>query len=96
MLNIVTGEKDYPAAVLIRGGVKKDSRQILDGPGKLTRALSITRIYNKKLAVPDAGLWLEEQEIAVHSADITQTPRIGVDYAGVWADKPYRFIWRFS
>lgn len=44
MLNIVTEEKDFPAAVLIRGldplkGIEAD----LSGPGKLTRELEITK-----------------------------------------------------
>jgi DNA-3-methyladenine glycosylase len=96
MLNIVTSRVDYPAAVLLRGGVVKDSGQALDGPGKLTRALGITRTYNQQPAVRAANLWLEDQGIAVNPANISKTPRIGVDYAGIWADKPYRFIWQFS
>ena len=37
MLNFVTGEEGYPAAVLVRGVGS------YTGPGKLTKALGITR-----------------------------------------------------
>jgi len=26
--------------------------------------------------------------------EVKRTPRIGVDYAGVWALKPWRFVWQ--
>lgn len=43
MLNFVTGEVDYPAAVLIREVGE------YTGPGKLTKALHITRAINGKM-----------------------------------------------
>lgn len=86
MLNIVTGEEGYPAAVLIRGvtGAK------LDGPGKLTKAWAIDGSYNGKISDPSSGLWIEDR--GVRSTEIERTPRIGVDYAGEWAAAPYRFV----
>lgn len=70
MLNIVTGEEGYPSAVLIRGAVtdKKEGRgawssappQILNGPGRLTRALSINRSLNGKPVEKSSGLWIEK------------------------------------
>ena len=53
MLNIVTGEKDYPAAVLIRAVelVTKHETQStkykFNGPAKLTKALQIDKSFNK-------------------------------------------------
>jgi len=86
MLNIVTGPKEYPAAVLIRGVVGAD------GPGKLTRMFGITRAYNGKPAVRASGLWIEDRGITVLKSRIQKSPRIGVSYAGPeWAGKPYRF-----
>jgi DNA-3-methyladenine glycosylase len=96
MLNVVTGEKDYPAAILFRGaeinekGMDKIS---LNGPGKLTKFLKITRTFNKKLASQETGLWFEDRGIKIPEKMIKRTPRIGVDYAGpVWKNKKYRFI----
>lgn len=92
MLNIVTGPRDYPAAILIRGAGK------YNGPGKLTKALGINSKFNEKLASLETGLWIEDRANARINAGfknfrIKKTQRIGVNYAGeIWAKKPYRFI----
>ena len=89
MLNIVTGPKDYPAAVLIRGIVPN-----LDGPAKLTKFLKIDGRFNAKSASQKTGLWIEDRGIKIKSFQIRRGPRIGVDYSGKWAKKPYRFLIR--
>ena len=87
MLNIVTGPKDYPAALLIRGV------HDIKGPGKLTREYGITRAYNGLPALPSSGLWIEDRGIIVPRYRIKTGPRIGVSYAGpVWATKKHRFF----
>lgn len=88
MLNIVTGELDYPAAVLIRG------IEQYDGPGKLTKALAIDRSINTLPATRETGLWIADVGQEVPASEMLQTPRIGVAYAGKWAEKPWRFLWR--
>lgn len=86
MLNIVTGPKDYPAAVLIRGAGE------IRGPGRVTAALSVTKRFNAKSASRITGLWIEDKGAAVKKSSIKRLPRVGVDYAGpVWAQKKYRF-----
>jgi DNA-3-methyladenine glycosylase len=85
MLNVVTDDEDYPAAVLFRGAGE------FTGPGKLTKGLRIDRRLNSKVVSESAGLWLEDRGDKVRRSQIEQTPRIGVDYAGKWKDKPYRF-----
>ncbi|HCJ11775.1 MAG: hypothetical protein A2Y14_05020 [Verrucomicrobia bacterium GWF2_51_19] len=85
MLNIVTGDKDYPAAVLIRGA------GTLSGPGKLTRALSIDKSFNDQPAMPISKLWIEDAP-SIDEANVARFPRIGVSYAGPhWAAQHYRF-----
>ncbi len=87
MLNFVTGDKGYPAAILVRGV------EGYDGPGKLTKALEIDRSLNKEEMIKKNGLWVEDRGASVKPRQIKRTPRIGVDYAGeVWKNKPYRFI----
>lgn len=87
MLNIVTGPADYPAAILIRGAGE------YNGPGKLTKALGIDRMFNEKLAEPQTGLWIEDREMVSVDFKVKKTPRIGVAYAGpIWSKKPYRFV----
>lgn len=89
MLNIVTGPRDYPAAVLIRA-----VSDFKPGPGIVTREMQITRILNGAKAARRSGLWIEDRGSGVSSKDIMRTSRIGVDYAQEWAQKPYRFILR--
>ncbi len=87
MLNVVTGEVGYPAAVLIRGVDK------INGPGRLTKFLSVDREFNKKEVSKETGLWIEEGPFRPSFDEIKRTKRIGVDYAKEWSDKPYRFLW---
>jgi DNA-3-methyladenine glycosylase len=102
MLNLVTEEKDYPAAVLIRAVEPVDgieimkSRRRLDnlralasGPGKLCQAFGIDRVLNGE-DLCGANLYVDDRGEA--TPKFQATPRIGVDYAGRWKDKPYRFV----
>ena len=86
MLNIVTGREGVPAAVLIRGVGEHV------GPGRLTKALGIDRSFDGRPANRRAGLWLEAGGVAVPRRLVERTPRIGVAYAGEWAEKPLRFV----
>jgi DNA-3-methyladenine glycosylase len=87
MLNLVTGPGEQPSAVLIRGV------EGITGPGRLTRALGITRRFNAKPAGTATGLWVEDDGYVPPRTAIRATPRIGVDYAGEWAAKPWRFYY---
>jgi DNA-3-methyladenine glycosylase len=86
MLNVVTDGEDYPSAVLIRGV------GAWDGPGKLTKALAIDKRLNARPASPSSGLWIEDRGYRPPRRLVQRTPRIGVDYSGDWAAKPYRFV----
>jgi len=98
MLNVVTGEEGYPAAVLIRGVGEFDglsctgAQRLVQGPGKLTRAFGIDKHFNGRRADKASGLWIEDRGVAVPTSKIQRTPRIGVSYAEEWAHKPYRFV----
>ena len=88
MLNVVTGEPGYPAAVLIRGTTT------ISGPGRLTARLRIDKSLNGKPAKKSSGLWFENRSIVIPDERIETTPRIGVEYSGDWSQVPYRFILR--
>jgi DNA-3-methyladenine glycosylase len=91
MLNLVTGPRDYPAAVLIRG------LERVNGPGRLTKAMDITRALNGTPAAPASGLWIEDRGLVVPRRAVQATPRIGVNYAGPdWAARPWRFVFDFA
>jgi DNA-3-methyladenine glycosylase len=85
LLNVVTGEKDYPAAVLIRGV------EGINGPARVTKAFGIDKTFNALPATKSTGLYIQDRGVVV--GKIKSTPRIGVDFAGpVWSQKPYRFL----
>ncbi len=91
MLNLVTGPRDYPAAVLVRGVSG------FSGPGRLTRQLGINRRFNAQAARRATGLWLEDDGLRVPDSEVVCTARIGVAYAGPeWAAKPWRFVWHIG
>lgn len=83
LLNIVTGEKDFPEAVLIRGV------EGYPGPGKLTKALGIDRSFNYENLITSKRLWLECDGKKVR---YKKTARIGIDYA---TEKYRKIPWRF-
>jgi len=85
MLNIVTGKKNYPSAILIRGTLR------LSGPGKLTKCFKINGSLNNKRALPKNGLWIEDRGVKIKKSQIIRKPRIGVDYAGKDKNKKLNF-----
>ncbi len=92
LLNIVTGEKDYPSAVLIRKAENSDGKIILNGPAKLTKFLEIDKTLNGKKLGEKVGLWIEKRNPDIKMKKIKLGARIGVGYAGeIWANKKWRF-----
>jgi DNA-3-methyladenine glycosylase len=100
--NVVTNLEDIPHAVLIRAlqpmaGLElmrrrrqaNPDRNLTNGPGKLCIALGIDRQLDGADLLGDR-VWLEEYE-RISRAQITSGPRVGIDYAEDWIDKPWRF-----
>jgi DNA-3-methyladenine glycosylase len=106
-VNVVTRPAGCPEAVLIRAleptageALMRARRRLPDapawrlcrGPGALCQALGIARAEN------GADLVRGELRILdgapVPSRDVVRTPRIGVDYAGAHAARPWRFAVR--
>lgn len=83
LLNITTGVKDFPAAILIRGV------ESINGPGNVTKALHIDRSLNGKVLSKKTGLWIEMQEN--NNFEVIALKRIGIDYAEEYKDKLWRF-----
>lgn len=89
-LNLVTRREGYPAAVLIRAlepvaGIERSTQ----GPGRLCRALDIDRTCDR-LDVASGPLFVLPRDGP--RPRIASSPRIGVDYAGAHARKPWRFL----
>ncbi len=87
--NVVTEKADSPAAVLVRALEPEPDVADCSGPGKLCRSLAITRGLDGADLCTRDSIWLES---GPPPARILTTPRIGVDYAGTWAQRPWRFI----
>lgn len=84
--NVVTGDG---AAVLLRAvePVEGLGEARTDGPGRLTKALGITKAHDAH-PLDTAPLFLAEGEPVTR---VATGPRIGVDYAGAWARRKLRF-----
>jgi len=95
-LNVVTGAAGVPHAVLLRAlEPLGDLSARTWGPGLLCRALGIDRRLNGA-DLRGKALWLERPPQHAPRARIARAPRIGVDYAGEWARRPWRFFDRDS
>lgn len=90
-LNIVTEKDGFPAAVLIRGVIIEKAKRI-DGPGKLCRELKIDKTSNLLDLITSKQLWIEDRGDKPARGSIKATPRIGIDYAKEYKDKPWRFV----
>lgn len=85
-LNIVTEKHGYPAAILIRG------IESVQGPGRVCKYFGIDKRFNALPATAKTGLWIENRGVHIRQKNIKRGSRIGVDYAGAWKDKKWRFF----
>ena len=100
--NVVCNVPDVPHAVLVRAlepveGIElmrarrhqHPDHNLTNGPGKLCIALNIDRALDGADLLGDR-VWLEEYQ-SISPRRIARGPRIGIDYAQEWIDKPWRF-----
>jgi DNA-3-methyladenine glycosylase len=59
------------------------------GPGKLCIALGIDRRHDRADLLGDR-VWIEARP-RVPARAIAAGPRVGIDYAEAWVDRPWRF-----
>ena len=83
LMNIVTGEKEQPEAVLIRACLEAD------GPGKLTKRLGITGEYNRLQIGKTLDLWIEDDGFR---CEVETGRRVGIGYA---SQEDQEKLWRF-
>ena len=107
LFNIITGEKENPQAILIRGiiptvgcdhilartGKSHQQQSVTNGPGRVSKALGINRLHNGH-SVNGSLIWLEKQQITLNNYQLENGPRIGIDYAEEDAKLLYRFVLR--
>jgi len=94
-LNVVTARAGVPHAVLLRALEPLEGlSERTSGPGLLCRAMRIDRRLNGADLLGEE-LWLE-RPARRQRLRIGRSPRIGVEYAGEWAARPWRFFDRAS
>ena len=100
--NVVSNVTNIPHAILVRAlepieGIElmrerrhlHPDHNLTNGPGKLCIALGIDRALNNA-DLPGNQVWLEEFQ-RISPRRIARGPRIGIDYAQEWIEKPWRF-----
>jgi len=105
LFNVVTNVDGLADAILIRGLEPVDGiKQMLErrkmktpkmnlsaGPGALSKALGITTdLYGQDLT--GQTIWIEDRGVEIETNNIISDKRVGVDYAGEDALKPWRFV----
>jgi DNA-3-methyladenine glycosylase len=68
----------------------KKLKSLPNGPGKLSRWLKLDKSFYGEDLVTSKRIWLEE-EGKLSDSKIARTKRIGIDYAGPWKHKLWRF-----
>lgn len=89
-MNVVTGEEGFPSAVLLRAGEPVEGcLHSTRGPGNLCRALAIRREHDNGRDLAGEDLFVEDAPAPAER--ILSARRVNVDYAGPWAEKPWRY-----
>lgn len=90
--NVVTEREGYPSAVLVRALAPIEGCiGATNGPGKLCRALNVTKAENRLDLTDPASPLVIEEGTPVSRRKIARGPRIGIDYAGDWVHEELRF-----
>jgi DNA-3-methyladenine glycosylase len=105
LLNFVTEEEGFPAAVLIRAIVPTEGSAVMasrrdgqppqswtDGPAKICQALSIDGAHNgSDLCSDDAEIFVEQGRL-IPEENVSTTPRVGLKAV----PEPWKSVqWRF-
>jgi DNA-3-methyladenine glycosylase len=90
--NVTCRGAGHGHAVLVRAGEPVwgiEPRARLDGPGRFARAMEITRALDD---TDLTGSTLYVCSRPVKRVRLATSARVGVAYAGAWADEPWRFF----
>lgn len=90
-LNFVTRPEGVPQAILVRALEPGPGTGRCSGPGLLCRALEIDLSLNSAPLEPPT-IYVADDGIEPDA--YFTTPRVGVEYSGDWASRPYRFCLR--
>lgn len=105
-LNVVAENRGRAGAVLVRAGEpvlgaelmrKRRGRptdpdhRLAAGPARLCQALAIDRSLDGHDVTQARGLWVAVGGDALQREEVAVGQRVGVDYAGDWSARPWRF-----
>lgn len=82
LLNVVAGEQESPHAVLICG------IDDIHGSGRVGRELKIDKSFYGDDLTTSKNIWIEDSDL---KSKYIAKPRVGIDYAGEWKNKLWRF-----
>jgi DNA-3-methyladenine glycosylase len=105
MLNLVSEQEGFPAAVLLRGVIPQEGIEIIqkrragqppqrwtDGPAKLCQAFSIHGEHDRIDSCHPEAIIFIERGVAVPDSSVTIGPRVGLNHvAEPWKSMPWRF-----
>ncbi len=105
MLNFVTEEQGFPAAVLIRAILPKEGIGVIasrrgnqprakwtDGPAKICQALNIDKAFNGTDLCDPGGQLFVEAGLGIPDRRVTTGPRVGLNNVPEpWKSIPWRF-----
>ena len=77
-----------------REGIKE--KDWCNGPARVCAALGIGKELNGYNLLLGEKIWVEDRGVNVPHRDVERAARIGVDYAGAWALKPWRLSWKMG
>ena len=83
LLNLVSGNEGDASAVLISG------IEGFPGPGRVGRELQLDRSFYGENLSSSKRIWVEDAETV---SEIRTSKRVGIEYAGEWAEKLWRFF----
>ena len=108
-LNVVCGERGDGTAILLRAIEPTEGLDVMfarraaarklgdlcSGPGKLTQALGLDRAHDGVNLRTSRELFIERlRRGPLPTRMLERTPRIGVGYAGTWAKRRLRYLFR--
>lgn len=107
LFNVVTNRDGVPDAVLVRGILPMSGLEIMrsrrggngpvklngSGPGRVSALLGLHYVHSGTDLLSDK-IWIEDRGMVIPDEGIFVGPRVGIDYAGEDAARPYRFLLR--
>jgi DNA-3-methyladenine glycosylase len=74
-----------------RGRANDHDHRLASGPARLCQAMAVDRSFDGHDLIARDRLWLAGGEETIGDESVASGPRVGVDYAGDWSSRSWRF-----